>query len=229
VSRNAWLKRSDAEIELGGWMTVWKKPAEALRIAGEIDARRGWYTFRGKRFTLAEGRVTFTGHDLDPLLDLTAAYRTRAYEVFVVVGGRLSKPTLRLESDPPLAESDVLSVLLFGKTAAELSGGETTALEEQTVAIASSYAAQGLSQSVASTLGLDTLEFDAGGGALEGSSVTAGKYLAEDVFVSLSHRFGAENVDELRVEYNLTKEWTLETSSDTLGHSGVDVFWKRRY
>jgi hypothetical protein len=46
--------------------------------------------------------------------------------------------------------------------------------------------------------------------------------------VSLSHKFG-EAVEELRIQYFLTPRWTIETSTDTLGRSGVDVFWKLRY
>ena len=230
VPRDAWLKRSDAEIELRGWTTIWKAPQGDLRAAAEIDAVRGWYTFRSKRFALVEGKVTLTGNDVDPLLELVAMHRARDYEVFVVVGGTLAKPTLRLESEPALAQADVLSVLLFGRTSAELSGGESEALQEQGVAIASSYAAQGLSQSVAGSLGLDSLQVEsAGTGGVDETEVTAGKYLAEDVFVALSHRFGKETVDELRIEYQILPEWSLETMGDTLGQSSVDLFWKRRY
>ena len=230
VPRDAWLRRSDAEVELRGWLTVWKKPgAEAVRIAGEIDAVRGWYAFRSKRFSVVEGKVTFTGkEEIDPLLDLTARHRTRNYDVFVVVGGTVREPKLRLESEPPLEQGDVLSVLLFGKTTDELSGNESEVLADQTAAIAGSYAAQGLTRSVAGTLGLDTLSVDAGGG-YEGTAITAGKYVADDIFVSLANTFGRESVVELRIEWQLLREWSLETSSDTLGRSGIDVFWRRRY
>ena len=36
-------------------------------------------------------------------------------------------------------------------------------------------------------------------------------------------------VEEVRIEYVIRPGWSLETSSDTLGRSGIDVFWKRRY
>jgi len=59
--------------------------------------------------------------------------------------------------------------------------------------------------------------------------VSIGKYVADDIFVSLAHRFGAQSVEEIRIEYVIRPEWSLETSTDTLGRSGVDLFWKRRY
>jgi translocation and assembly module TamB len=229
VPHDAWIRRSDTNIELRGWMTAWKKPAQELALAGVIDTVRGWYTFQGKTFTLEEGRVSFGGQDFDPLLELTAIYKAGDYTVRVKLGGTLTKPTLALESEPALEQADVLSVLLFGKPASELSRGESTGLREQAIGVASSYVASELRQSVADTLGLDTLQFETGGAGAQGAAVTLGKYVAPDVFVSLAHRFAKQNVQEIRVEYTVTPHLSIETSSDTLGESGIDVFWKNRY
>ncbi len=229
VPNNAWIRRSDAEIELRGWMTAWKKPMQPLALAGEIDTVRGWYTFQGRTFTVESGRVTFTGQDFDPLLDLTAVHTAGDYTVRVKLGGVLSKPTLALESEPSLDQADILSVLLFGKPASQLSSGESAGLREQAIGVAGSYVASGLRESVAETLGLDTLQFESGSSGVQSSSLTLGKYVAPDVFVSLAHRFAKQGAQELRVEYRITPHWSVETSADTLGDSGIDVFWKNRY
>lgn len=227
VPRNAWIRRSDAEIELRGWITAWKKPGDDLKLSGDISVVRGWFGFQGKNFDVTEGEVTFTGAGMNPNLHLVASHRAGEYTARVVVGGTLEKPTLTLESDPPLPQADVLSVIVFGKPASELSSGESAGLGERAVGIAAGYAASELRQSVAKALGVDTLEFS-GGGSLAESEISAGKYVAKDVFVSLSHKFG-EAVEELRIQYFLTPRWTIETSTDTLGRSAVDVFWKLRY
>jgi autotransporter translocation and assembly factor TamB len=229
VPRDAWIRRSDANIELRGWMTVWKKPAEEIHLAGEIDAVRGWYSFQGKTFTLEEGRVTFTGTGFDPLLHLVATHTAGDYTVRVVVGGTITKPSLTLESDPALEQADILSVLLFGRPANQLSRNESTGLREQALGIAGNYVASELRQSVADALGVDDLRFQGGDSGLSDAKVSLGKYVAKDVFVSLAHRFGRQSVEEVRIEYRITPHWSLETSSDTLGESGIDVFWKRRY
>ncbi|HEY2388131.1 MAG TPA: translocation/assembly module TamB domain-containing protein [Candidatus Binatia bacterium] len=229
VPNNAWIRRSDTEIELRGWMTAWKKPAQALALAGEIDTVRGWYAFEGKTFTIENGRVTFTGQDFDPLLELAASRTSGDYTVRVKIGGALSKPTLTLESEPSLDQADILAVLLFGKPASQLNSGESSGLREQAIGVASSYVASGLRESVSDTLGLDTLQFETGNGAAQTSSLTLGKYVAPDVFVSLAHRFAKQGVEEIRVEYTVTPHWSVETSADTLGDSGLDVFWKNRY
>ncbi len=229
VPRNAWIRRSDANVELRGWMTVWKKPGDPVAIAGEINTVRGWYTFQGKKFTITEGQVVFTGQDFDPLLSLTATYQAGEYTVRVIIGGRMTKPTLTLESDPPLEQADILSVLLFGKPASELNQAESKGLREQAIGVAGSYVAGQLRQSVADALGVDNLEFDTGGEGLSDARVSLGKYVAPDIFVSLSHKFGKQAVEEIRIEYTLTPSWSIETSTDTRGDSGADIFWKRRY
>jgi translocation and assembly module TamB len=229
VPRDAWIRRSDANVELRGWMTAWKKPGRELALGGDIETVRGWYTFQGKTFTIEEGRVTFTGQDFNPVLALTAVHTVGDYTVSVKIGGTLTKPTLALESDPPLDQADVLSVLLFGRPASQLNSGESAGLREQAIGVASSYVASELRQSVADTLGLDTLQFETGSEGVRGASVSLGKYVAPDVFVSLAHRFAKQGVEEIRIEYSLTPHWSVETSSDTLGDSGIDVFWKNRY
>jgi autotransporter translocation and assembly factor TamB len=229
VPRNAWVRRSDANVELEGWMTGWKKPGEDFHLAGDIRGVRGWYVFQGKKFALAEGSVRFSGQSLDPVLDITATHRAGEYLVRLRVGGTITKPALTLESEPALDQADVLAVLLFGAPANQLSRSQSTGLREQALGIAGSYVASELRQSVANALGVDDLQFDTGTAGLQDARVSIGKYVADDIFVSLAHRFGAESVEEVRIEYVIRPGWSLETSTDTLGRSGVDLFWKRRY
>ncbi len=230
VPRNAWVRRSDANVELQGWMTAWKKPHEELHLAGDIRGVRGWYAFQGKKFTLVEGSaVRFSGQGLDPVLDITATHTAGEYLVRLKVGGTITKPALALESEPWLDQADVLAVLLFGTPASQLSRSQSTGLREQALGIAGGYVAAELRQSVANALGVDDLQFDTGTTGLEDARVSIGKYVADDIFVSLAHRFGAQSVEEVRIEYVIRPGWSLETSSDTLGRSGVDLFWKRRY
>src|SRR5262249_16348067 len=99
----------------------------------------------------------------------------------------------------------------------------------QAIGVASSYVASGLRESVANSLGLDTLQFESGSQGLESGSLAVGKYLAPDVFVTLAHRFAKQGVQEVRVEYRATPHWSGETSPDTVGDTGIDVFWKSRY
>jgi translocation and assembly module TamB len=163
------------------------------------------------------------------VLDIAATHTAGEYLVRLRVGGTMTKPSLRLESEPALDQADVLAVLLFGAPANQLSRTQSTGLGEQALGIAGGYVASELRQSVADALGVDDLQFDTGTTGLADARVSIGKYVADDIFVSLAHRFGAQSAEELRIEYVVRPGWSLEMSTDTLGHSGIDLFWKRRY
>ena len=233
IQRNAWVRRADADIELGGELKVTQAPGEAVHIAGAIRLLRGWYVFQGRRFTLEEeGTITFKGATPpNPAFDVTAVFKNPNYRVTVHLGGTSEKPELTLASDPPLEQADILSVIVFGKPARDLGKGESAALQEQALQLASGYVMPELRASVMDTLGLDTLdvEMPQGGGTERRGRVSVGRYVAGDVFVSLAQEFGARAGQAVGVEYGLTPEISVKGSTSTRGDSAIDVYWHRRY
>src|SRR5207247_9885044 len=87
----------------------------------------------------------------------TAGYRTPGYRITVHITGSADKPNLLFTSDPPLEQADILSVILFGKPARELGRGQSLALQQQALQIATGYVVPELRNSVMNVLGLDTL------------------------------------------------------------------------
>ncbi|MCW8892840.1 MAG: translocation/assembly module TamB domain-containing protein, partial [Deltaproteobacteria bacterium] len=55
------------------------------------------------------------------------------------------------------------------------------------------------------------------------SIITTGKYLSPDLYVSLGYSLFS-NSNEMKVRYNLTPSWELESNIGT--ESGVDLFYK---
>ena len=101
-------------------------------MVGEIDTVRGWLEFHNKRFTLASGQILFTGgSEIDPTLNIDAQYAVSDYTVHVIVAGTASKPEIKLQSQPQLAQADILSLILFGTTTSQLGQGRKTTLQRQ--------------------------------------------------------------------------------------------------
>src|SRR5205085_1309589 len=141
IARNAWIRRADADIEIGGNVTIKKAAGEPVRIVGEIRLLRGWYVFQGRRFTLEEGTITFTGATPpDPNFDITASYKRSDYRIEIHITGSAKKPSLSMSSDPPLEQADILSVILFGKPSSQLGKGQSVALQQQALGLAAGYA-----------------------------------------------------------------------------------------
>jgi translocation and assembly module TamB len=234
------VQRIDANVRLTGQVYVTKEPADALRISGQISSDRGWYMFRGRRIVLQSAYILFSGETpIDPYLTVTATYQVPDYVVTVRVEGTARAPKLELSSEPALDQSDVLSLLLFGKTTSQLTGGQSGELRQEALGILASYVAPELEQSLMDTFGLASLTFQLPTGSSYGS-VGVGRYIGDDIFVSVGQTFGGPTGgttrqlggligSSLTVQYYLTSNVTVQTSSSTEGESALDVVWHMLY
>lgn len=234
------VRRYDANIRLEGEVYLTKKPADELRISGGIGGRRGWYIFQGRRFEIQSAYVTFSGETpLDPYLNVQAKYRTGEYTVWIRITGTAKHPSLDLSSDPPLDQSDILSVILFGTPASKLDDSQGRVLQSQALALLASYVAPELQRSVLDTFGLTSLTFSMPTGDTAGT-VGVGRYFGDDLFISVARDFGGPSGGTERqlqglvgssvtIQYYLTPQITVQGASSTEGESSVDVIWHRRY
>ena len=104
-----------------------------------------------------------------------AQYRLPQYTVDAVVGGTAEKPTLVLRSDPALDQSDILALLVFGKTTKDLGRGEQLSLTQNALDITSGFAAAKIGSAVAEAIGLDKLGFDLGDFDFSGGRIGYGR------------------------------------------------------
>ncbi len=230
LGADAWIRRPDANVQLGGAVRLDKVAHGPLEITGTLRLLRGTYVFQGRRFTVDRGEIVLPpGQNAEPALDVTATYRVGGYFVTVQVNGPIDRPTLTLSSDPPLEQADILAVLLFGRPTTTLGPTEATALQRETVQLAAGYAAPELSSSVRDALGLDLLDVSMPEGATTPGEVKVGRYVTDDVFVTLAQEFGPRLAQIVGLEYHLRRNLSVRLSTSTRGASAVDVFWHRRY
>jgi autotransporter translocation and assembly factor TamB len=133
VGDDVWIESTDAHIQIGGDLDI-SRSGGATRVTGDLEAKRGTYTFRylavTRDFTIERGRVRFFGTpELNPALDIVASHAVRPLDagatiikIYITVGGTLQNPSIALSSDtrPPLGESELLSLLVFGRRTNEL-------------------------------------------------------------------------------------------------------------
>ena len=230
LGRDTRLQHQNADITLGGGLSVSKKRDEAPRLAGVIQLARGWAGFQGRRFVLNRGSLTFDKEtQLNPRLDILAQYEHDDYVIDAVVGGTAETPRLDLRSTPPLEQADILAVLLFGKPASALNKGEEIDLQQEAVALTSGYAAATLGQSVSDALGLDTLGIDLSGLDFSGGQVGFGRALTRKTRISAAQGIGGKRGQEVAIDYEMTPNLDLRTSADSKGSSSADIIWRKRY
>jgi autotransporter translocation and assembly factor TamB len=240
IGKRVIVQRTDAHLRLTGELEVTKVAGGEVQVVGAIESENGWYLFQGRRVEIEEAALRFGGEwPIDPALEVSASARSGGYEVDIEINGTLSEPTLNLSSSPPLDQGDILSVLLFGRPASQLSGGQGEILQRQGLSVLANYVAPELQRSLMDTLGLAAVTFSMPTGDRAGT-VGVGRYFGNDLFVSLAQDFGGPKGGTQRqlqgligtsvtIQYSLTPSVTLQTASSTEGESSVDVIWHRRY
>ena len=225
IQRNTWIRHENAQVELDGDLNINKRTGGPISVVGEIDTVRGWLEFHSKRFTLASGQILFTGGaEIDPTLNVDAQYAVSDYTIDVIVAGTASKPDIKLQSQPQLAQADILSLILFGTTSSQLGQAQKTTLQQQAQSMAAGAAGQALSEA----LGLASLGVD-----VNGESVGLGHYLNENTYVSVSPSLGANGSkipsQVASIQYFLRRWLTITTATMSDGSRQVFLKVTKRY
>ena len=110
LPRNAWVVGPETAVEVQGTLLVNKNANERFVLGGSAQTVRGHVTYRGRKFDLERGRITFSGADGNkPVLDVVARARGSDYAITLHVEGDSSRPRLTFSSSPELPEEDILS------------------------------------------------------------------------------------------------------------------------
>jgi autotransporter translocation and assembly factor TamB len=230
IPNNLWIRHPNANVELTGKLTVMKKPQGDLTVSGPLETVRGWVGFQGRRFTLTQGKIQFTGgKPTDAILDVAAEYRVNSYLVNAVVKGTAEKPTLVLQSQPVLEQSDILSLLLFGRPVADLTNSEQVSLQQNAIGLTAGLATAALGKTVSDALGLQALGIDLSDVSFTGGQVRFGQYVGSRTYFSVSQDLSGKEGQEVSIEYQITPEWRVGATTSSDGSSGFDIIWRKRY
>lgn len=246
ASRNVWIRDRELNVEISGDVDL-VKDKEGTRLYGSLDSRQGRYEFQNTSFAIDRGEINFRGSaDINPDLYIIATRRIRLVSnenavISVVVGGTLMEPNISLESDttPPLDEADILSYLLIGRPADDVSGlmsgegGRGSRLEGQAAVLVLGVAANQLKRTIGRRLNLDVVEIDLGFGD-SATRVRAGKYFGSRFFVSYAQDVSEARGREVVVEYELLPNVTLEAqqregNEQERDRSSLGIFWKKEW
>ena len=89
-------------------------------VLGRISVTEGSATIAGTRYDLERGDITMTNPvRIQPVIDLTATAHVQDYDITLGLHGPPEKLTVSYRSDPPLPETDVVSLLALGHTGSQ--------------------------------------------------------------------------------------------------------------
>jgi translocation and assembly module TamB len=226
IHRDTWIRHPDASVELAGHVQAIKQPGGPLRLVGEVDTVHGWITFNNQTFTLVSGQILFTGgNKIDPSLNLDAQYTVPQYIIDVLVTGFASKPQIKLQSNPPLPNADILSLLLFGKTSSSLGQGQSALLQQQASRMAAGVGASIIGQALSSSLGLQDLGIGLNGSA-GNAGVSLSRYAGKNTYLSAAESTTGRKVS---IQYYIRRWLSITTSTNSDGSSEIFLNLTRQY
>jgi translocation and assembly module TamB len=223
AARGVLVKGRGLDVDLSLDAEVKGTTAEPI-LTGAAHIVRGDYDFAGQRFTFDDlGSVTLGSRPELIKLDLTATRQDPTLTAVIKIRGTAARPEITLTSTPVLPTDEVLSQVLFGASASQLTG-----LQAAQLASALSGLASGGGFDVLGGLrGLAHLDRLALGSAATGGAVVAGKYLRNNVYLELGG--GGHGGGSAQVEWRVRKRLSLVSRVGGQGDSGLSIRWRNDF
>jgi translocation and assembly module TamB len=204
-------------------------------LVGRVESKKGKVFFRGNEFTVIEGSsVDFLDPDrVYPLFHIMAETYKLDYHVKLSIEGALDDLNVTFFSDPPLPESDIISLLAFGHTGKNSTKGFGSGIAAgEATAMLTGGVQEDIEKELKGITGFERIKFEphtTSTGAFT-SKVTVGKSLFEDrVSVTYSTAIGTTEEQIVRVEYRLSDELSVVGSRDEFGSTGADLKYKLQF
>ena len=237
VIENA-LGRFDARFNL----TATGALAEPV-LLGDIDIVSGDFYFQDRTFRVLHGRLSFTDPvNTEPYLDFRGETYVKDFRVTMSMNGPVSRLKPEFTSSPPLPPEEILSLLALGESFRRMyysyAGDRSTALN--TASLLTYQIADLAKKRSGGFLSLDRFRIDPyisdspSGGI--GARITVGKKVAKDVLVlystilaNSSVRAATDEVPIFRVEWDISRRFSLVGGRDDRGKFGIDVKFRKRF
>lgn len=216
------------DSEWGGAMRI-VGPALDPEVTGGLELIRGSVDLLGRSFVLTDGSVTLDGaFPPQPVIDLRAQSRTNGFDAVIVLRGHTNALDLELTSNPPLPRDEILARLLFGKSVSSISPMQAVQLAQTAAALSQGFGSPTLMDRTRRALGFDQLDVVQSDDDFRDTTVGAGKYLTDDIYVWLEHGIGQET-GKVRLEVEITDSLSVESSAGQDGKGNIGLNWKRDY
>ena len=209
-------------------------------LLGRITITQGQVVFYGTKFNINQGSVSFFNPlKIDPVLDIDLETKERGIDVTLTVSGPLTHPNLTPHSDPPLQFSEIVALLATG----EGPSSDPTLLAQQSTAPqswqqmgASALLGQAIASPVTGRLqrffGVSKLRIDPTLPGVENNPqarLTLDQQVTPAITFTYITNVTTSNPQVVRVEWALSKQWSVVALREENGVFGLDFYLKKRF
>jgi autotransporter translocation and assembly factor TamB len=246
-SENLWVDNNLARIRLHTEMGVIGSPVQP-NFTGRVTVEEGYLLYLDRKFKVKRGVVDFVDPNrLNPIIDFKAetevksyqATQATAYLITLSISGPLEEVVVELVSEPPEDKTNILSLLTVGATREQLVGKDAEGkdasasgvLLERARSLSSQRIAGYTSRKVGGFLGLD--QFTIEGNLFDfdrswGPQLLASKKISPRMEFTYTTTVGHSNENSFRLDYLLSKHFSLEGQTDQQGRSGMNLKYRLR-
>jgi len=222
----------DAAMRLRGTPT---KPV----LLGRVTVNQGEVNFLGTRYTISRGELSFLNPArLEPVLSLDLETRVRGVDVTLSLAGPPDRLSLSYRSDPPLEVQEIIALLAVGRAPsadpAVLARQAQQDRSWQQVG-AGSLVGQVLAAPVAGRLqrffGVSRIKIDpqlTGLGNNPQAQLTLEQQISRDLTLTYVTNLAQEQQQLVRVEWNVSRQWSLVAVRDENGLFSLEVQYRRQ-
>jgi translocation and assembly module TamB len=229
--QNAFAKLvGDVDLRLRGTLA-------SPSLLGSVSVTQGSAMIAGTRYDLERGDITFTNPvRIEPNIDLSATAHVEDYDISLDLHGSPQKLAVTYRSDPPLPESDVVSLLALGHTANQQR--LYTQQQEQMIANPTTDALLGgalnatVSNRIQKLFGAGSVKVDPnylGAFGNSTSRVTVEEQLGRNVTLTYATDINTTSQQLLQAEVAINRHVSLVVARDESGVFSMVVKATRRY
>ncbi len=200
-------------------------------VQGRVAVNQGEVNFFGSKYTIKRGEISFYNTSkIEPVLDMDFETRIRAVTVGINFSGPVNKLNVSYRSDPPLAPSEIIALLTVGRSpdsASYTSPGSQSGNLFQTGA--NTLLGNAISAPISSQLqrffGVSRIKIDPLISGLEGTPqarITVEQQVSKDITMTFVTTLNRSQQQVVRLEWNLSKEWSVIALRDENGSFGLD-------
>jgi len=192
-------------------------------LGGTARVMRGDYEFAGKRFVFDDrGSVALSTDPARIRLNLTAVREDPALTATIRVTGTAAVPIIELTSTPQLPQDEILSQVLFGRSASQLSPFEAAQLAAGVASLAGGGGFDVIGN-LRELAGLDRLSF---GGEASALTVAGGRYITDDIYLEIIG--GGEAGATVNVEWQVRRNLAITSEFSGQGNATLSIRWRRQ-
>jgi autotransporter translocation and assembly factor TamB len=226
VDNNIAQLNINPDLEVGGTLN---QPI----VNGRVAVTDGIVTFQNNEFTVTRGIIDFLNpYRTEPTVDIRGETKVRTWTIDLTISGKLDNLEFELSSTPSEEPSDILSLLIVGKTTREMTQDQTGVTVSPSSMLAELVTGT-YGEKVKKVTSLDVLKFESSQFATTGGEslkLTLGKELSPRLSVTYSMETrDTETVQMGVAEYKLLENLLIRGSQGSNGIFGVDMQYRREF